>query len=120
MISVQVEVILGRLKYLQNDDLIVLTDELVAERQRRGLYRKTYAAGYFSTYQTEQRKERRIRNGPNKKLRQFRKSRGMSQTQFGEMLGISATRVCDYETGASKTPDWVTETIERWEADGTL
>ena len=59
-----------KLNKLSDDDLIVLSDEAVAERKRRGLYpRKTYAPGYCNSYQKVQRDLRKKRNGRKRKRR---------------------------------------------------
>ena len=120
MVSPQIEMILDNLQHLNDADLVVLTDEMVSERQRRGLYQKTSAPGYFAEYQSAQRVYRKNRNGRNERLRDSRKAAKMTQQELAARLGLSTSNISDYETGARRTPKWVMETIERWEANGIM
>ena len=110
-----------KLDKLSDDDLIILSDEAVAERKRRGLYpRKTYAPGYCNSYQKVQRDLRKKRNGRNTELREYRKRNKLTQAELAAKLGTIGARICDYETGAMKTPQYIMDYIRKGDSYGTL
>lgn len=113
--------ICARLNNLSDDDLIVLADEAVAEKKRRGLYEfKTHAPGYVNIYQKAQRDKRMEENGRNTELRDYRHRNKLTQAELAAKLDIIAARICDYELGALKTPEWVMDYIRKEDSYGTL
>lgn len=106
---------------LSDDDLIVLSDEAVAERKRRGLYeRKTYAPGYCNVYQKTQRDKHKSENGCNTELRDYRKRNKLTQGELAARLGVAAARISDYEIGVLKTPQYVMDYIRKDGANGIV
>ena len=121
MISEKAKQIVANIRRISDEDLNYLTDSLYYERSRRNpVKKKSHLAGYFPAYQRHQREVRMGRNGPNNLLRDYRRVNKLTQAEMGRRLGKSTSVICQYETGAIKTPEWVNEKIERWNADGFM
>lgn len=106
--------LLESIEELSDDDLIVLSDEVTAIRKRRGLFLlKTYEPGYFNAYQKRHRERRKLENGKNDELRNYRKRHHLTQIEFAELIGLRSARICDFESGALKTPEWIMEFIRK-------
>lgn len=51
--------------------------------------------------------------GINEKIREYRKQNGLTQKEFGSMIGRSSATVRKYESGELVPPPWLTELIEK-------
>lgn len=119
MISKKAKEFAAKIHILKDDDLLLLADALVEERYRRSL-RHQKCNVPLTVYQRRQRAYRILQNGQNEMMQNFRKKHNLSQSALGQMLGKSTATISHYEMGALKTPVWITEQIERWEADGIM
>lgn len=111
---------IGNLHRLPDEDIIILADELIAERRKRRLLPKTHEPGYFNDLMKNYRVGAKKRNGRNYDLLGYRKRNNLTQKELAERLGILPARVCDYEQGVKKTPEWIMEYIRKEETDGPL
>lgn len=60
------------------------------------------------------RLKNRREHGPNYQLKAWRKDHGYTFVKAGEVLGIPASTLCNWELGNYKTPAWMTKILERW------
>ena len=112
--------LISNLNQISDEDLVVLVDESVAERMKRGLMPKIHEPGYMSRVMHKSRENAKARNGKNYEMIRYRKRNKLTQKELSERLAIPQARVCDYELGAKRTPEWIMDYIRKEEADGTL
>lgn len=108
------------LKSLSDEDIVILADELIAERRKRSLLPKSYEVGYLNIQLKKYRENAKKRNGKNYDLIRYRKQNNLTQQELGERLGILTARVSDYELGVRITPEWIMEYIRKEDADGSV
>lgn len=112
--------IVCNLDRLPDEDIVILADEVIAERRKRCLLPKTHEAGYFNQLQKNHRDNAKKRNGKNCELIGYRKRHKFTQKELAERLGILPARIGDYELGVKKTPEWIMEYIRKEETYGPL
>ena len=112
--------IVCNLDRLPDEDIVILADEVIAERRKRCLLPKTHEPGYLSQRMKDKRERAKKANGKNYDLIWYRKQNNLTQKALAERLGILPARIGDYELGVKKTPEWIMEYIRKEETDGPL